>query len=404
MGRTILVTGASGAIGPHLLAELLRDEDNDEIFVLMRPGSGMAMRMQALRRTVEDLATDGHPQRLSVAERLHPIATDIRCDNLGLQDCDRERLQRHVDVVIHAAANTRFAAPVGELREVNVVGTRRVLELAQGCAHLRQFLLVSTACVAGKRTGTVCELLEERASDFINPYEQTKWEAEQLTAAAGLPVRIARLSTCIGGERTGYVHRFGAIHQSIRWLTRGLVPMLPAADGSLVDLIATDVAARWLARAVARPVTDLDVCHVAAGPRAIPVLELIAAAVAHLRTTVSGWADGQIEAPVIVDAATFELFERSVAQSGDALFGRVLVSARSFFPTLLYPKVYDTTARRGPVGRTTPTLGLAFDAWKGHRLRDRARLENVSWHTGASACLRRSPSESTRPGKTLSTR
>ena len=192
--------------------------------------------------------------------------------------------------------------------------------------------------MAGKRTGTVCELLEERASDFINPYEQTKWEAERLTAAAGLPVRIARLSTCIGGERTGYVHRFGAIHQSIRWLTRGLVPMLPAADGSLVDLIATDVAARWIARAVARPVTDLDVCHVAAGPRAIPVLELIAAAVAHLRTTVSGWADGQIEAPVIVDAATFELFERSVAQSGDPLFGRVLVSARSFFPGASVPE------------------------------------------------------------------
>ena len=366
MGRTILVTGASGAIGPHLLAELLRDEDNHEIFVLMRPGSGMAMRIQALRCTVEELATDGHPQRLSVAGRLHPIATDIRCNNLGLQNCDRERLQRHVDVVIHAAANTRFAAPVGDLREVNVAGTRRVLELAQGCALLRQFLLVSTAYVAGKRTGTVCERLEERA-DFINPYEQTKWEAERLTAAAALPVRIARLSTCIGGERTGYVHRFGAIHQSIRWLTRGLVPMLPAADGSLVDLIATDVAARWLARAVARPVTNLDVCHVAAGPRAIPVLELIAVAVAHLRTTVSGWADGQIEAPVIVDAATFELFGRSVAQSGDALFGRVLESARSFFPTLLYPKVYDTTRAEALWGGPLPlsdwrsTIGKVID-------------------------------------------
>jgi long-chain acyl-CoA synthetase len=256
---------------------------------------------------------------------------------------------------------------VGELSEVNVEGTRRILELAQGCVHLRQFLLVSTVYVAGKRTGTVCERLEERASDFINPYEQTKWEAERLTAAAGLPVRIARLSTCIGGERTGYVHRFGAIHQSIQWLTRGLMPMLPAADGSLVDLIATDVAARWLARAVARPVTDLDVCHVAAGAWAIPVLELIAAAVAQLRTTVSGWADGQIEAPVIVDAATFELFERSVAQSGDALFGRVLGSARSFFPTLLYPKVYDTTRAEALWGGPLPlsdwrsTLGKVID-------------------------------------------
>jgi hypothetical protein len=145
------------------------------------------------------------------------------------------------------------------------------------------------------------------------------------------------------------------------------MPMLPAADGSLVDLIATDVAARWLARAVARPVTDLDVCHVAAGAWAIPVLELIAAAVAQLRTTVSGWADGQIEAPVIVDAATFELFERSVAQSGDALFGRVLGSARSFFPTLLYPKVYDTTRAEALWGGPLPlsdwrsTLGKVID-------------------------------------------
>ena len=49
-------------------------------------------------------------------ERLHPMAADIRRDDLGLEDRDRERLQRHVDVVIHAAANTRFAAPVDELQ------------------------------------------------------------------------------------------------------------------------------------------------------------------------------------------------------------------------------------------------------------------------------------------------
>jgi len=44
-------------------------------------------------------------------------------------------------------------------------------------------------------------------TEFVNLYERTKWEAEQLTVAAALPVRIARLSTCIGGERTGSVHR-----------------------------------------------------------------------------------------------------------------------------------------------------------------------------------------------------
>ena len=162
--------------------------------------------------------------------------------------------------------------------------------------------------------------------------------------------------------------------------------MIPAIDGSRVDLIATDVAARWLARAAACPVTDLDVCHVAAGPQAIPIRELIATTVAHLRATVSGWADGQIEAPVIVDTATFELFERSVAQSGDALFGRVLESARSFFPALLYPKVYDTTRAEALWGGPLPlsdwrsTLGKVIDFgiardWRTYRgARERAHV------------------------------
>jgi thioester reductase-like protein len=342
MGRTILVTGASGALGPHLLAELLRCEENEQIFALLRPGPGWASRVQDLRVAVGELTGSEPCHPSGFFQRLHPMAADIRRDDLGLEGRDRTSLSNRVDVVIHAAANTRFAAPLSDLRDVNVDGTRRVLELAHRCSRLQQFLLVSTTCVAGTRTGVIVERLEEEPGEFVNLYERTKWDAERLTAAAALPVRIARLSTCIGGEQTGYVHRFGAIHQSIRWLVRGLVPMLPAVDGSRVDLMATDVAARWIARAAARPVESLEVCHVAAGDRAIAIHELVDAAVAHLRDRVAGWKSGQVEAPVIVDAATFELFECSVGESGDALFARVLASARSFFPSLLYPKVYHT--------------------------------------------------------------
>ncbi len=341
MGRTILVTGASGALGPHLLAELLRCEENEQIFTLLRPGPTWADRVQDLRDSVDAL-TGGSCSPSSFLERLHPITGDMTREDLGLDGRNRQRLSSEVDVVIHAAANTRFAASLNDLRDVNVDGTRRVLDLARRCARLRQFLLVSTTCVAGTRTGAIEECLDATPEAFVNRYERTKWEAERLTAAADLPTRIARLSTCIGGAQTGYVHRFGAIHQSIRWLVRGLVPLLPSADGSRVDLIATDVAAQWIAHAAARPVERFDICHVAAGDRAIPIHELVNAVVAHLRDCVSGWDSGQIETPVIVDAATFELFERSVRQSGDALFGRVLEGAKSFFPTLLYPKVYRT--------------------------------------------------------------
>ena len=201
----------------------------------------------------------------------------------------------------------------------------------------------------------------------MNSYEQTKWDAEWLAAASALPVRIARLSTCLGGERTGYVHRFGAIHQSLRWLVRGLVPMLPAVNGSRVDLIAADVAARWIARAAGRPVEGLEVCHVAAGHRAIRIQELVDAAVAHLRHRVPEWKSGQIEPPLFVDPATFELFERCVRQSGSALFRQVLLRSRSFIPALVYPKTYDTARAERLWGGPLPlsdwrsTLGRVID-------------------------------------------
>ena len=330
MGRTVLITGASGAIGPSLLAELLQSEGIARVVVLLRAGPRWDRRISEL------LA------RLSPAGGLVCVAGDVVRPDLGLVLGERDRLMQQVDVVIHAAANTRFSAPAGELQHVNVEGTRHVLAFARRCARLEQFLLVSTACVAGTKTGVIVERLEDQPGAFVNPYERTKWEAERLAAAADLPVRIARLSTCIGDERTGRVDRFGALHQTLRWLIRGLVPMVPAVEGSRVDLIATGVAARWIARAAVQPVNALEVCHVAAGPQAIPLRDLVECTVAHLRETVPGWRSGQLDAPLIVDRDTFRMFERSVAQSGDVVFARVLEAAGSFFPVLLYPKEYQT--------------------------------------------------------------
>jgi hypothetical protein len=143
----------------------------------------------------------------------------------------------------------------------------------------------------------------------------------------------------MGGQHTGYVHRYGAIHHSLRWLMRGLIPMMPGTPGCRIDVIANDVAAQWIARAALQDVERLDVCHVAAGAQAPALEALLTAAVERLRLCGHG---RPLDVPLIVDRETFELFRRSIERSGDLLFSQVLNTAATFLPLLLYAKVFET--------------------------------------------------------------
>jgi nucleoside-diphosphate-sugar epimerase len=372
MARAILLTGASGALGPHLLYELLRSGDVERVFVLLRrSGHPLEHRVNQLRQAVRILA-GAEGDCFASWDRIVPVAVDIRETDLAIGGDASTDTLRTVDTIIHAAANTNFTAPTTDLFDVNVAGTRNLLAFARRCPRLQQFMFVSTACVAGTRTGVISECLDDAPPAFVNEYERTKWQAEQLVATADVPARIARLSTCLGDHQTGYVHRFGAIHHCLRWLMLGLVPMMPGAPTSPVDVIASDVASRWIARVLNRDCQALEVCHLAAGERALSVADLLEYAVEHLQETLPAWNRRQIEPPMIVDRDTFERFHRSAIQTGDMLFARVLSSASSFLPALLYPKTYETTRAEAIWGGPLPlsdcrsTLAHVIDFGNAH--------------------------------------
>ena len=330
----VLITGTTGHLGPHLIAELLRAGDFDRFYVVARPTrqQNVESRVRAAEDTARaQLAHRGlHPHRAGVvpldADRLDPAAWD------------RSMLDS-ITVVVHAAADTRFAAPLDDLRSANVSATIAMCRLASHCRRLKQFLLVSTACVAGRRSGVIPEGTLDDSAGFANGYEQSKWEAEQAALASGLPLRIARLTTCAGSHETGYVHRLGALHHMLRWTARGLVPMIPATEESRLDLISTDVAAAWLAHACVRPINGLDVSHVALGAERIPVASLLDFVIPLL----AGGDRRRVTRPMLVDPAVFHSFNQMVRVSGDALFVRVQQSAAAVLPALLHPKTYETS-------------------------------------------------------------
>lgn len=329
----VLITGATGHLGPHLIAELLRAGEFSRVYVAARRTRRETAESRV--KAAEDVARAQLASRGLRAHRASIVPLDA--DSLNQERCDRSMLDS-ISVIVHAAADTRFGAPLDDLRSANVDGTIAMCRLASHCRRLQQFLLVSTACVAGRRSGVIPEELLDDSAGFANAYEQSKWEAEQAAVASGLPLRIARLTTCAGSHETGYVHRFGALHHMLHWTARGLVPMIPATGESRLDLISTDVAAAWLARACVRPVSGPDIAHVALGVERIPVAALLDVVIPPL----AGENRSRVTRPVLVEPSVFQSFNQMVRVSGDALFVRVQQSAAAVLPTLLYPKTYET--------------------------------------------------------------
>ena len=334
----ILITGATGHLGPHLVAEILRAGTFDRLYLAARDGQACAAdRVRAIERIAREQLGAGEARRSPT--RVIPIELRDAPAGLSLSDDDVRAVHRDVSVIVHAAADTRFGRPLDELRAANVDSTLAICRLADGCRYLRQLLLVSTTCSAGRRSGRIPERLLDDAAGFANAYEQTKWEAEQVVGGSGLPVRIARLSTCAGSHVTGYVHRFGALHHLLHWMSRGLIPMIPGTAETPVDVISTDLAAQWLTKAAVQPPRHVEVCHVALGDAAIPLGALLDFLVPLLAEGCRG-----VERPAIVDNTVFSSFSEMVRLSGDALMTRVQASTAAMLPALLHPKVYDTAA------------------------------------------------------------
>lgn len=74
------------------------------------------------------------------------VTGDVSLPGLGLSSEDRARLVRDVQVVFHAAATINFNAALATAVNINVLGTRRVLQLCKDMPSLK----VSVAPTLGR--------------------------------------------------------------------------------------------------------------------------------------------------------------------------------------------------------------------------------------------------------------
>ena len=271
---SILVTGATGFLGAHLVKELL-DAGERSLLCLVRGGS-----QERLWETLSGYFGAGWVE--GCKDRVKAFGGDITQDRLGLPPDAYQGLSRCVKQVVHAAADVRHYAAGEESLRTNVRGTENVIAFA--AAANAKLIHISTASVSGEYLVNApdrCAVFSEDDFDIgqnwqENIYVKGKFLAEQKVRKgieAGLDAKIFRVGRLVGRSTDGVFQKNPETNAFYR-LLQGLLKLdaIPASVmNEPVELTAVDLCAKGV---VALRNGVRTVYHLF-NPNTIPLRELL---------------------------------------------------------------------------------------------------------------------------------
>ncbi len=193
----VLLTGFPGFLGSALVERLLERGDGP-IACIVEP----RYRDRAQRRVDELTANVDEDDSIRLFEG------DITETGLGIDD-PGETFE-HVEELYHLAAVYDLAVDAELADQVNVQGTRHVLDVAEAI-DVDQFHYVSTCYVSGRYDGVFTEEHLQEGQEFNNHYEESKYRAEvavQERMEEGFPGTIYRPSIVVGDSETGETDKY----------------------------------------------------------------------------------------------------------------------------------------------------------------------------------------------------
>ena len=159
--RPVVVTGASGFIGSHIVRELLEH----------------GYRVRAAVRSPDRVRSDGHLTALAGSARLDLVAADL--NETGSYDLAMDG----ADYLIHTASPYAVSVsdPQRELVDPAVLGTKSVLASAAAAGSVRRIIVTSSfAALTDQPEGRYDETMWNTTSSLRrNPYHYSKTLAER---------------------------------------------------------------------------------------------------------------------------------------------------------------------------------------------------------------------------------
>ncbi|KAI1346329.1 hypothetical protein F5Y01DRAFT_308366 [Xylaria sp. FL0043] len=228
----VLLTGVTGGLGAHLLAQLVSRPNVSSVWAMVRAPTDAA----ASDRVFSSLKARGIELSPGQIGKVIPLACDFSRSDFGLSPSRLAALTRVLTLVIHSAWAVNFNIPVQSFEAQHI---RAVHNLIQQCLRVQtpepaRFFFCSSVSAAGgtPRPGTVAEgPVVDPAHAQSTGYARSKYVAEHITLNAmknaRAPAHVLRIGQLIGDTAVGEWNATEGVPMMIQTaVTLGALPML----------------------------------------------------------------------------------------------------------------------------------------------------------------------------------
>jgi thioester reductase-like protein len=294
---SLLLTGATGFLGAHLLNAFLSASPRLTIFCLVR-----ARSVEEGRRRIQARFRELALPEAAVDARVVPIPADLTQRRFGMTMSEFTVLAHAVETIVHCASQVSFIAGYPVLKSTNVDGVREVLRLASEGLEKPVHHVSSIAVFEADSLRGLDVVAEDAPLDqchgFHNGYDLSKWVAERMIGVArqrGMAVSVYRPSNIAGDSRSGIILP-GHI---ITCFVKGCLQLGAAPEDVTINLVCADFVAQAIASRSLAPAADALDFHLV-NSEATPMRALIqwmqSKGYALEPITYSEWAERMIQA------------------------------------------------------------------------------------------------------------
>ena len=184
MPKTVMITGATGFLGSHVLAQLLQDSNVAHIYILIR-GSTSHAAEERVRKALETRKLDG-------ADLLKFKATVLQCslreEQFGLESTSYKQLQIEVDLIMHLAWTVNFLIATRSFKQ-HFQGLQNLLTLSisSNKAHSPRLIFCSSVAAVSATTSSIPEsIIHDSTSAGSTGYARSKLTAELILQKAAI--------------------------------------------------------------------------------------------------------------------------------------------------------------------------------------------------------------------------